>query len=96
MRISNGFDIREHSEQLNKALKLTSPDLDKNQLLKTLEDQYIKNDDWNKEQWDNNRPSSYETWQLIAKVISYGDANYYQPTLAANNHWKNWEESGSF
>lgn len=57
--------------------------------------QKILSDDWNKEIWENNRPSSYETWQLIAKVIVENDPNEYKPTLAANTHWTNWPDSGS-
>jgi hypothetical protein len=53
------------------------------------------NSDFNQKQWEDNRPGSYETWQLIAKVISTGDISYYKPTLTANTHWKNWSESGS-
>jgi hypothetical protein len=47
------------------------------------------------QQWLENLPSAYETWQLIAKVIATGDTLLYQPTLAPNSHWKNWPESGS-
>ena len=49
----------------------------------------------NKEIWENNRPSSYETWQLIAKVIVVNDPKQYKPTLKSNTHWTNWPESGS-
>jgi hypothetical protein len=52
-------------------------------------------DEWNKEVWENNRPSSYETWQQIAKVIVRNDASQYKPTLKANTHWTNWPDSGS-
>lgn len=57
--------------------------------------QELLNDDWNKEQWENNRPSSYETWQLISKVIVTNDASQYKPTLNPNTHWTNWPDSGS-
>lgn len=50
---------------------------------------------FNQQQWTDNRPSSYETWQLLAKVIVSGDASLYKPTLEPNSHWKNWPESGS-
>ena len=53
------------------------------------------NSDFNQDQWLNNRPSSYETWQLLAKVIVSGDPSVYQPSLKPNTHWKNWPESGS-
>ena len=55
----------------------------------------LKNTEWNQAQWNENRPSVYETFQLLAKVISTGDISIYKPTLSANSHWKNWEESGS-
>jgi len=57
--------------------------------------QEILSDDWNREIWENNRPSSYETWQLIAKVIVTNDPKQYKPTLEPNTHWTNWPESGS-
>lgn len=50
---------------------------------------------FNQDQYQNNRPSSYETWQLIAKVIATGDTSFYKPTLPPNTHWKNWPDSGS-
>jgi len=46
------------------------------------------------QEWTNSRPSSYETWQQVAKVLATGDTSYYQPTLAPNTHWLNWPESG--
>jgi hypothetical protein len=49
----------------------------------------------NRKIWKNNRPSSYETWQLIAKTIVSNDTSIYQPTLKPNTHWKNWKKSGS-
>lgn len=48
-----------------------------------------------REEWETARPSSYETWQQIAKVLATGDTNYYQHTLGPNTHWSNWPESGS-
>lgn len=54
-----------------------------------------RNREWNNEQWNDNRPSAYETWQLIAKVIATGNASHYKPTLKPNSNWTNWEESGS-
>ena len=47
-----------------------------------------------REQWETARPSSYETWQQIAKVLATGDTSYYFPTLEPNTHWSNWPESG--
>ncbi len=45
--------------------------------------------------WQNSLPSSYETWQQIAKVIVTGDTSFYKPTLEPNTHWKFHPESGS-
>ncbi|WP_426060026.1 DUF7003 family protein [Hymenobacter sp. B1770] len=47
-----------------------------------------------REQWETTRPSSYETWQQLAKVLATGDTSHYHPTLAPNTHWSNWPESG--
>jgi len=51
--------------------------------------------EYNQNQYQDNRPSSYETWQLIAKVITTGDTTLYKPTLKPNTHWTNWPDSGS-
>jgi hypothetical protein len=55
----------------------------------------IQADESDKQEWEHNRPGSYETWQLIAKVIVTNDPTHYQPTLPANTHWKYWPDSGS-
>ncbi|MGX7686033.1 DUF7003 family protein [Flectobacillus sp. BAB-3569] len=57
--------------------------------------QEMINNGGNRKIWKNNRPSSYETWQLIAKVIVANDPMQYNPTLAPNTHWTNWTDSGS-
>lgn len=62
---------------------------------KSFRKQEILNDDWNREMWEQNRPSSYETWQLIAKVIVTNTPAFYKPTLKPNTHWANWSDSGS-
>lgn len=49
----------------------------------------------NKNELENNRPGSYETWQLIAKVIVTGNPSEYKPTLEPTSHWKNWPDAGS-
>lgn len=61
----------------------------------SFQQQEILSDDWNREVWENKRPSSYETWQLIATVISTNDINQFKPTLEPNTHWTNWTDSGS-
>lgn len=57
--------------------------------------QEIRSNNRNKEIWENNRPSSYETWQQIAKAIVTNDPKQYKPTLEPNTHWSNWPDSGS-
>jgi hypothetical protein len=57
--------------------------------------QETRTEEWNQNQWQDNRPSSYETWQMIAKVITTGDTSFYKPTLKPNTHWINWQDSGS-
>lgn len=49
----------------------------------------------NDAEWNSNRPSSYETWQQIAKVLVTGDIKLYKPTLLPNSHWKNWPDAGT-
>lgn len=41
-----------------------------------------------------NLPSTYETFQQIAKVLTTKDTNQWSPTLKANNHWSNWKSGG--
>jgi len=54
-----------------------------------------RNDEYNQQQWQDNRPGSYETWQQIARVIVEGDTAHYRPTLAPTTHWKFYPDSGS-
>ena len=87
----------EHLKQtfdINKLVK-EQLGLSEGELLAMFRQQEVRTDEWNQNQWQNNRPSSYETWQIIAKVIATGDTSCYKPTLEANTHWKNWPESGS-
>jgi hypothetical protein len=58
-------------------------------------------DEWHHRMYDNyhkgslgDKPSSYETFPLIAKVLVSGDPAHYQPTLPPTNHWRNWPEAG--
>lgn len=60
----------------------------------SVRDQEILTEKQNKEQWKNNRPSSEETWQQLAKLIATKDPKQYHPTLAPNTHWTNWPDSG--
>lgn len=50
---------------------------------------------YERHQWNEARPSSYQTWQQLAKVLATGDVNYYKPTSKPNTQWSNWPESGS-
>lgn len=43
---------------------------------------------------EGSKPSSYETFQLIAEVLETGDPSRYQPTLPTNTHWSNWPNAG--
>lgn len=38
-----------------------------------------------------NLPSSYETFQQIAKVLVSKDTRHWKPKLTPNNHWSNWK-----
>jgi hypothetical protein len=58
-------------------------------------EQELRNEERNKKEWTENRPSVYETWQQIVKVIATGDISFYNPTLPPNTHWLNWPDSGS-
>jgi hypothetical protein len=40
------------------------------------------------------KPSSYETFPMIAEVLAHRDPSRYRPTLRANNHWKHWPDAG--
>jgi hypothetical protein len=73
---------------------LTRFDLSNPSVKEMVEQELEKSKNWNLKEWGN-RPSSYETWQQIAKVIVTGDNSNYKPTLEPNSHWKNWSEGGS-
>jgi hypothetical protein len=62
---------------------------------KSIKEQKENQDRDNKEMIDNNSPSKYETWNLIAKVIVTGDKKYYRPKLKPNTHWSNYPNSGN-
>jgi hypothetical protein len=49
-------------------------------------EQEKKNIEINKRKWNENRPSSYETWQQLSKVIVTGDLKHYRPLLKPNTH----------
>ncbi len=62
---------------------------------KSIRQQEMMKDEYNRELWAHNRPSSYETWIQIARVISTNDTSHYKPVQVPNSDWKNWPESGS-
>lgn len=103
----NNFDPIENlpfdlptTEQLKEAFenqidKTSGIDFSKDDLQTSINESYEKGKQNDKIEWENNRPGSYETWQLIAKVIVTGDPKLYIPTLETTSHWKNWEEAGT-
>lgn len=42
------------------------------------------------------KPSSYETFQLIAKVLVTKQKGLYNPKLNSNNDWRNWPKAGNY
>lgn len=80
---------------LNRRLPQNQSFMDFDDFLKLYRTQEQSNESHNQAQWNDNRPSSYETWRLLAKVIATGDPSAYQPTLLPNTHWKFWPDSGS-
>ncbi|HEY2580345.1 MAG TPA: hypothetical protein VGI43_00980 [Mucilaginibacter sp.] len=87
------FLLDNHFEDINKLTRLLDSygESVKDIIRKQEEEKALRNI----EEWNNNRPGSYETWQQLADVIAAGDALLYKPTLQPNSHWKNWPESGT-
>jgi hypothetical protein len=44
---------------------------------------------------DDKKPSNSEVFQQLADVLVTGDTSLYQPSEAANTHWKNWPDGGT-
>jgi hypothetical protein len=86
-QLKTSFDLQ---SKINAELRM---DLD--EFTELFRNQEIINEQWNQTQWNDNRPSSYETWQQLAKVIATGDINYYNPSMEPNTHWKHYPDSGS-
>lgn len=82
----------EFNSNLSSDLKAMSLD----DFIKLVRQQEIQSDKYARKLWEKNRPSSYETWQQIAKVIITNDTSYYNPTKKPNTHWKHWKNSGTF
>jgi hypothetical protein len=53
-------------------------DLSNEEVREMIKEEKDKTKKWNSEQWNNNRPSSYETWQQIANVIASGDISHHK------------------
>lgn len=81
--------------ELNRKFPKNQPFMDAEQFVKLYRAQEQSNQSYNEGQWNDNRPSAYETWRLLAKVIATGDPSLYQPSLLPNTHWKFWPDSGS-
>ena len=57
----------------------------------------MKIDKWHHKsylEYGGQKPSSYETFQLIADVLVTKDVKVWNPTLEPNNDWRNWPEAG--
>jgi len=57
----------------------------------------MKIDKWHHKsipEYGGEKPSKYETFQLIADVLISRDPNKWKPTLEPNNDWRNWPEAG--
>lgn len=44
--------------------------------------------------WGGEKPSSYETFQMIADVIVSKNPDEWKPKLEPNNDWRNWPDAG--
>lgn len=81
--------------EFNKSLGSHLEDFSLDDFITQLRKQEILLDASSRKMWKMNRPSSYETWQQIAKVIITNDTTNYNPSKKPNTHWKNWKNSGS-
>lgn len=53
-------------------------------------------DDWrHPDLAGDERPSEFESFQQLARVLETGDAGLYRPTKPGNTHWKHWPEGGT-
>ncbi len=58
----------------------------------------LKIDKWHHKsysEYGGHKPSSYEIYQMIAKVLESKDIAKWKTTLKPNNDWRNWPEAGS-
>ena len=57
----------------------------------------MKIDEWHHKsfsEYGGDKPSSYETFNLIADILISKNVENWKPTLEPNNVWKNWPEAG--
>ncbi|MCB2407767.1 DUF7003 family protein [Hymenobacter lucidus] len=71
------------------------PDMSLEDLTTTIRRQETLLNRQDQQEWNSSRPSSYETWPQLARVLTTGDVQHYRPTLPPNTHWSNWPESGA-
>lgn len=91
-RLRAAYELSRH---LSQNQPQNQPFMDFDTFAKSYRSQQQTNDAYDREQHDTTRPSAYETWPLIAKVIATGDPSAYQPTMPPNTHWAFWPDSGS-
>jgi len=57
----------------------------------------MKIDKWHHKsysEYGGDKPSSYETFNLIADILVSKNVNIWEPSLESNNDWRNWPEAG--
>ena len=57
----------------------------------------MKIDEWHHKsysEYGGDKPSTYETFNLIADILVSKKIENWKPTLEPNNDWKNWPEAG--
>ncbi len=65
------------------------------EFVKMARQQELANAAFDEKQRTRCAPGNYETWQMLAKVITTKDISFYKPTLPANSHWTHWPDAGS-
>ena len=88
-------EVLKNAFEFNKTLGSHLDDTSLEDFIKMVRQQEILLDASSRKMWKSNRPSSYETWQQIAKVIVTSDTTNYNPSKKPNTHWKHWKNSGS-
>jgi len=57
----------------------------------------MKIDEWHHNsysEYGGDKPSTYETFKLIADILVSKNIENWKPTLEPNNNWRNWPEAG--